>query len=845
MALRTFLVCSLFCLLAPGLALADAAPFDLAGPNLQVKVTHGAASLPISAVPNLSVGDQLSIRADLPPGQSAHYLLVAAFLRGATNPPPKSWFYRAETWSKKGRDGLKLTVPAGAQQILIFLAPQTGGDFDTLVDAVRGRPGAFVRASQDLNQAALDRSRLDMFLAVVRKQNPVDPDRLKAVASLLARGLSIKLNTDCFDKMPEQQAACLMQGQDTLVLNDGHSTSIVEALTTGNAADLAFQLSATPQANFGYYTPYIAAVADIARIMDSLHTAQYQYIPALARPVSDELALVLNTPPSFHNPLSVLVTALPAVEPPQAPPLQPVDPKAVYCAERAGLVLPVEGAPLVYSTRYAHDMFLRVNAKDGKTIDLPVKADVAMGGLTADTAGFDSAKLGEVIDGDLHGDWGFEHFDGPKFQLRNAHAAPWRLVADDQQALIVGRDDTLRLEGPEAACVDAVTVQQGSDEPRPVVWKVLQPDTLSVTVPMTNAQPGDITLLVKQYGVQAPDAVPLQAFSQAGRFDSFTLHAGDVSGVLKGSRLDEVAGLTFDGVDFKPGVLTSAGGGDELSLDAADPDGVGKLKVAQSGTAKVRLRDGRVTKLKVTVDSPRPRVVLIAKSILASGPKAPIAIQLAGSDEAPQSAQLTFSVRGQPPTHFSNNDKIEVASLDGAVSTTLTAAAGLTVEDPQVAVASLDPAKAFGPSAFGALRFRVVQDRGAGDWQPLVTLVRLPALEELKCQQGPGGPCDLSGANLFLIDAVSNNASFEHAVQVPQGFPGHMLHVPSPVDGRLYVKLHDDPQVINQMVVSKTRHPSQNPSPSQSGSPSQNASPSQSGSPSQNGAPSPNTTGAS
>ena len=806
MTLRTLLICCLLCFLTPGLALADAAPFDLAGPNLQVKVTHGAVTLPISEVPNLSVGDQLSIRADLPEGQSAHYLLVAAFLRGATNPPPKSWFYKAETWGKKGRDGLKLTVPEGAQQILVFLAPQTGGDFDTLVDAVRGRPGAFVRASQDLNQAALDRSRLDVFLAAVRRQSPADPDQLKTVSALLARSLTIKLNTDCFEKMPELQAPCLMQGQDSLVLNDGHSTSIVQALTTGNAADLAFQLSATPQAGFGYYTPYIAAVADIARIMDSLHTAQYQYIPALARPVGDELALLLNTPPSFHNPLSVLVTALPAVEPPQAPPLQPVDPKAVFCAERTDLVLPVDGAPLVYSTRYAHDMVLRVNAKDGQTIDLPVKADVEKGGFIADTAGFDGSKLGEVIDGDLRGDWGFEQFAGPKFHLRNAHAAPWRLAADDQQALVVGRDDTVRLEGQEAACVAAVTVQQGSDEPLPVDWKALQPDTLSVTVPLTNAQPGDLTLLVKQYGMRAPDAVPLQAFSQAGRFDSFTLHAGDVSGVLKGSRLDEVADLTIDGVDFKPGVLTSAGGGDELSLDAADPQGAGKLKMAQSATAKVKLRDGRVTKLKVTVDPPRPRVVLIGKSVLPSGPRAPIAIQLTGSDEAPQTAQLTFSVRGQPPTHFSNNDKIEVASLDGAVSTTLTAATGLTVEDPQVAVASLDPAKAFGPSAFGALRFRVIQDGGAGDWQPLVTLVRLPALEELKCPQGPGGPCELSGANLFLIDAVSNNAAFEHAVQVPEGFPGHVLRVPPPVDGRLYLKLRDDPQVINQMVVPKAKH---------------------------------------
>ena len=36
-------------------------------------------------------------------------------------------------------------------------------------------------------------------------------------------------------------------------------------------------------------------------------------------------------------------------------------------------------------------------------------------------------------------------------------------------------------------------------------------------------------------------------------------------------------------------------------------------------------------------------------------------------------------------------ERIEVATLDGAVSTTLTSAAGLMVEDPQVAVATVDP----------------------------------------------------------------------------------------------------------------------------------------------------------
>ena len=287
-------------------AQAEPAPFDLAGPVLDVKVTRGGQTLPVSEVPNLAGGDHLSIKADFPATQSAHYLLIAAFMRGATNPPPKEWFFSCETWSPKCAQGLNIVVPQDAQQVLLFLAPETGGDFKTLVSAVRGRPGAFVRTSQDLNQATLDRSRLERYLMAVHALNAADPVKLREAAPLLARSLAIKVDEKCLDKIPELQAPCLMQGQASLILNDGHSTSIVEALTSGPASDLAMEASFTPQLSYGYYSPYIASVVDIAKIFDSFRSAQYQYIPALGSPQGEKVALTLNTPPSFHNPKSVL-----------------------------------------------------------------------------------------------------------------------------------------------------------------------------------------------------------------------------------------------------------------------------------------------------------------------------------------------------------------------------------------------------------------------------------------------------------------------------------------------------------------------------------------------------------
>ena len=808
MALLVRISCLLLLLFAPDLLVADPAPFDLAGPKLEVEVIHAGKTLPISEVPNLSPGDQVSIKADLPPGQSAHYLLVAAFLRGATNPPPESWFYSSETWNPKDSDGLKITVPQEAQQVIVFLAPETGGDFKTLIGAVRGRPGAFVRASQDLNQATLDRSRLKVYLAAIHKISQTDSDELKAAAPLLARSLSIKFDSDCLQKIPQLQAPCLMQGQDALVLDDGHSTSIVQALTSGNSGDLVQQLSNTPVAGLGYYSPYVASVVDIARIMDSFHTAQYQYIPALSTEQGNQLSLELNTPPSFHNPKSVLVVALPAVEAPQMPPLHPVNPKAVYCAEKTELVLPAEGAPLAFATGYAHGMVLRLKGKNGKFVELPVKADAEKGGFVANTAGLSPSNFGDALDGSLHGYWGFEPYDGPEFKLENTHPQHWQLVDDDQHSLIAGRDDTVQIETENAACVDSILLQKPTGETLKADWKSTGPNQVAVTLPLKKVKPGALILQIKQYGSKEPDTIPLQAFTQAGHLDSFTLHAGELSGVLKGSNLDEVKELALNGVSFKPGMPPSIDGGDGLPMVTVDAKAAGKFKEGDDATAKVTLKDGRILSLDIAVASPRPRVTLIGESVQPATSSAVNNLQLADQNEVPQNAQLTFSVHAQVPAAFSGEEKIEVATVHGAYLTTLTLSNGLTLEDSQVALATLDTGKAFAPSASGPLRFRILEKGVASDWQPLATLVRLPAFRDLRCPDASDQPCKLTGSKLYLVDSLSNDPQFDHSTQVPEGFPGYILTVPRPTGGQLYVKLHDDPSVVNSVLFPAQAQPS-------------------------------------
>jgi hypothetical protein len=337
----------------------------------------------------------------------------------------------------------------------------------------------------------------------------------------------------------------------------------------------------------------------------------------------------------------------------------------------------------------------------------------------------------------------------------------------------------------------------------------VKPNEVEVKLPLQEAKPGPITLLVAQHGGGQPQHVSLHAFSEAAHLEHFALYAGEDHGVLQGSRLDEVASLALKEVVFLPGKLTTGQGKDQLTMVAQDAQAAGALVHGDPTKAKVMLKDGRALTLAVAVDEPRPNATLIGKSVQPSASSNASNIQLADPDELPQDARLTFSLRSQSAGGFTHDDKVEVATVDGSSTTTLSVSNGsIMLEDSRVAIANLDPSKAFGSSTFGPLQFRVVSGDASGDWHPLATLVRLPVLRELKCPATADLACRLSGSNLFLVEAVSNDSKFAHPVQVPDGFPGYALPVPHPTDGPLYVKLRDYPSVVNATALTAQSLPS-------------------------------------
>jgi hypothetical protein len=415
-----------------------------------------------------------------------------------------------------------------------------------------------------------------------------------------------------------------------------------------------------------------------------------------------------------------------------------------------------------------------------------------------DTSALGTAVLGDSVHASLKGFWGFDPYEGPTFRLINVHAKSWELAAGDEAALIVGRQDTVHLQADSVSCVDAIMLKDPAGKELKVDWKSVKPNEVEVKLPLQESKPGALTLLVTQYGLTEPQPVSLHTFAEAGRYDSFSMHAGESQGTLKGSRLDEVASLTVRGVTFAPGELLSRGGSDELPMVAQDPQAASALKAERGVAAKVSLLDGRSLPVTASVDAPRPRVALIGKSVQASAATNDSNIQLADAGQLPQDASLVFSIRALSPASFARDGNVDVATGDETSATSLSVAnGGLTLETAQVAVATLNPVRAFGPSTFGPLKFRVNTKGMASEWQPLANLVRLPALKELKCPPTPElVACKLVGINLFLLD-IAGDAEFTHPVTVPEGFLGTALPVPHPTAGPLYVKLRDNPQVVN------------------------------------------------
>jgi cell division septation protein DedD len=372
----------------------------------------------------------------------------------------------------------------------------------------------------------------------------------------------------------------------------------------------------------------------------------------------------------------------------------------------------------------------------------------------------------------------------------------------DETALVVGREDALHITGGNTLCVEKIEVQSSGASPAELPWKSPKPEMLELVVPLKDAAPGPVTINIHQYGMDKPDKLTLVAYSEAASLERLRLSEGDSEATLTGNRLDEVAKVSLNGIDWTPTELKRVQDQDRLAMKANND--TASLQAGKHYTAKVQLRDGRELKVPVSVELPRPQVSLMSKGTQDEQTGDPSPVRLGSSEDLPVESRLVFFLKSKTPANFPRDEKVEVAAADNSFHTILSVSDGtLMLEDASTALGVVEPLAKFGSSAFGPLQVRAISAEGvAGEWMSLGTLVRLPGFKELHCPHNPSRPCILTGTNLFLAAYIAASPEFDNPVDVPADFTGTQVTVPHPVNGLLYLRLRDDPETVQTLTLS-------------------------------------------
>jgi hypothetical protein len=805
MKLTKSILCSVL-FLSAAVTRADDAVFDLPGPKIDVFVTRGNTTLPIAQVPELQAHDKLRVKADLPATQSNHLLVIVAFLRGTTNEPPDDWFTKIETWKQPFPEGTVIEVPDGAQRAMLFVAPETGGDFATLRSAVKGSPGLFIRASMSLNKASFEQQRIERYLAGMRAVTSDDEKVIQARSTKLASALALKPHAACFKQPVEDQVDCLTQASTPLLLDDGHGPTISDAISTGASGDF---FNEAGQADNAVYSAYVGTLIDLIHLVGMLHTAHYRYIPAISFPQGPTLNLKLNAAPSFYNPKSVIVIALPAIQEMRRPPLVMANPAQVFCLANPAMMLPLRGDPLMYSTAFAHELTIDFGPSAAQA-SIPLTPDAFDGGLmradtnprqtlqaAASSEAQKSSPPSRFPQGKIRGYWGFEAFEGPTLAFQQSEGDTWKLTGAD--ALIAGKNGQLTLQGGDTACLSQARLVSPAGENLPVTFApaTTGTNTMNLEVPLLGKQPGAYSLMLKIFGDSSERKFSLNAFSADIHLDKLLISMSGETAVVSGKGVDNVLSAKIGEQIFLPATPGDDNGSLELIASRKDVS-------ATASSAVVTLKDGRVIHVPVASEDSAATLRLLSLHSTIVPPPGELEVTLNSPQHIPLHSTLHFVVQSTGP--FTRSQTIEVATADGALHTSLSLNSdSLILQDEHTAVGTVNLDKAFGESAFGELRLRAIPGDGTfGNWVTLGKLVRRPQITAVRCTDRETPTCMIEGRDLFLALAFSTSESFESEVPVPSGFDETTFAIPlrpSEHGTTLYVRLRDDPEAVAMIQV--------------------------------------------
>jgi hypothetical protein len=411
-----------------------------------------------------------------------------------------------------------------------------------------------------------------------------------------------------------------------------------------------------------------------------------------------------------------------------------------------------------------------------------------------------------TITGTVRGYWGFDAFEGPTLTLQQIDGKDWKIVGDTP--LFAGQDNHLTLKGDGTACVQHIALTGKENKDADVTFK---PDpgkdvkaTLDLDISLKKAVPGGYSLAIQQYGDSHTQNVSLTAYTGDIHVSGLKIHKGDNTAILTGEGLKDVVSAQIENQTFMP----AENNNDDRTVHLEAKAGVSP---SDGKDATVKLKDGRTMTVKISLEDPRPSLALLSftdKPVQANGA---LPVTLGAKDDAPLNGKLIFVV--QTKDVFPRKQTIEVATVRGSVHTSLSLADdNLVLQDDHTAIATLDPLKAFGQSAFGKLQMRPVAGDGTpGDWTPLGTLVRTPQITAIHCTTADAPTCIIDGSGLFLVRSFSAVKDFTKPTEVPSGFADNTFIVPTPADGTtLYLKLRDDPDAVAAITLPA---PIQKPAP--------------------------------
>jgi len=244
---------------------------------------------------------------------------------------------------------------------------------------------------------------------------------------------------------------------------------------------------------------------DTARILSSLHTAHFQYIPAAGAAHRRQPESAAEYAALVHQPQVRGGDGAAARRVFAAGAVASGEPSDSFCAMKQGLVLPAEGAPAGVCHRDGARPVSAYRIRRREACHARCACDCRPGQGRAGAHTGNLCAAGRRSDRRVRGEWGFDNWEGPRYQLVAALPGKWTLAASDQSALVVGRDDTLHIDGPSTVCVEKVEAQTAGKATLALQWKTPKPGALEVTVPLKDASPGPVSVALYQFGLAQPD----------------------------------------------------------------------------------------------------------------------------------------------------------------------------------------------------------------------------------------------------------------------------------------------------------------------------------------------------